>query len=339
MHRQTASVKFVRDAIEALPSALAATLSVSLPQLDFVPRRIVTTGIGMSEWPARLLASRLVQAGVCALFSVTSRVAEESQPSDLLISFSQGLSPNARLALGTEVAAGARWLVTSIVREHAAPEQWTALEACVARGVTPIIVPPVTESGPLVRLVGPTVAALVALRLAASLAADEVLARQLLRAPSCYRALPILDQAGLAAEAPLGEGPFVLIAAGMQPEWLHAQRWKLLETLLCEDPPVWEALQFAHGPLQATFERPVTLLAFEAGGPSALTERLMRTLHPERQRVLRLCSQLPAALAFFEHTATLDVLLCAQVEASGRDLFDWPARDGDGPLYDLGESG
>jgi hypothetical protein len=338
MNEVTASVRFVRDAIEALPGALSATLSVPLPQLDFVPRRVVTTGIGMSEWPARLLASQLVQAGMCARFSVTSRVAEESQPTDLLISFSQGLSPNARLALGTGVAARARWLVTSIVREHAAPEQWAALEACVARGVTPIVVPPVLESGPLVRLVGPSVAALVALRLAASLTADEPLARQLASAPSCYRALPMLEQGGLAAEARLGEGPFVLIAAGMQPEWLHAQRWKLLETLLCEDPPVWEALQFAHGPLQATYERRVTLLAFEAGGPSALIERLTRTLHPERQRVLRLCSQLPAPLAFFEHTATLDAMLCAVVEASGRDLFDWPARDNDGPLYDLGES-
>ena len=142
MSAVTPSVRFVRDAIDALPSALSAALSVPLPPLDFAPRRVVTTGIGMSEWPARLLASLLVERGVCARFSVTSRVAEESQPSDLLISFSQGLSPNARLALSERVAARARWLVTSITREHADPEQWRSLEACLSRGVTPIVVPP-----------------------------------------------------------------------------------------------------------------------------------------------------------------------------------------------------
>lgn len=317
----------MRDAIEQLPAALAATLNVPLPQLDFTPRRVVTTGIGMSEWPARLLANLLVEAGLCARFSVTSRVVEESQPTDLLISFSQGLSPNARLALADGVPVRARWLVTSVGFDPTA--ECAYLETCIARGVTPIIVPPARETGPLVRLVGPTVAALAALRLAASLTRDQRLAHELTRAPACYRALSL--------DAALGDDPFVLIAAGMQPEWLHAQRWKLLETLLCADPPVWEALQFAHGPLQATYERRTTLLLCEAGGPSPLTERLLCTLHPERQRVLRLCSQLPPPLAFFEHTATFDALLLQTVQHSARDLFDWPARDDDGPLYDLGE--
>jgi len=70
--------------------------------------------------------------------------------------------------------------------------------------------------------------------------------------------------------------------------------------------------------------------------PSALVERLERTLHPTRHRLVRVSSRLPPALAFFEHSATLDALLLEAVQARGRDLFEWPARDGDGPLYELG---
>jgi hypothetical protein len=171
---------------------------------------------------------------------------------------------------------------------------------------------------------------LTAMRLAASISADAALAQQLARAPECYRALP--------RQGRLDDAALALVAVGMQPEWVHPQRWKVLETLLGEDPPVWEALQFAHGPLQAFYERRLTLLVFEARGPSPLVECLERTLHPARHRLLRIGSSLPPALAFFEHSATLDALLLEAVQERQHDLFQWPARDGDGPLYNLGKS-
>jgi hypothetical protein len=136
----------------------------------------------------------------------------------------------------------------------------------------------------------------------------------------------------------LDDAPIALVSVGMQPEWVQAHRWKLLETLLRGDPPVWEALQFAHGPLQSCYEQRLQLLVFEAGGASPLVGCLARTLHPGRHRLLRLSSTLPAPLAFFEHAATLDALLLTAVADTGRDLFEWPARDGDGPLYDLGKT-
>jgi hypothetical protein len=330
MTQLSPSAVYIRDAMDRLPAALAGALEVPLPSLSEPVRRVLSTGIGLSEGPARLLASLLTGAGVCARFCVTSQVAEESRSGDLLVVFSQGLSPNARLALGDEVRPTARWLVTSIDPTRAAPADAQVLQGCLARGVRPIVVPPAVERGTLVRLVGPTVAALTAMRLAASISGDAALAEQLLRAPQCYRALP--RAAGL-DDAALG-----LVAVGMQPEWLHPQRWKLLETLRGDDPPVWEVLQFAHGPLQAFFERRLTLLVFEANAPSPLVERLERTLHPTRHRLMRVSSRLAPALAFFEHSATLDALLLEAVQARGCDLFEWPARDGDGPLYDLGKS-
>lgn len=327
MSEPSRSAVYMQDAIRALPGALRQASAISLPALERPVRRVLTTGIGLSEAPARLLASALVDRAVCARFCVTSQVGEQSRADDLVIVFSQGLSPNARLALGPGAGANMRWLVTSVEPGSATPAQAEFLASCLVQGVRAIVVPPPGESGALVRLVGPTVAALIALRLAASLSADQALAQQLRDAPACYRALSLgttLDDATLG-----------LVAVGMHPEWVHAHRWKLLETLLRDDPPIWEALQFAHGPLQTYYERRLTLLAFEAGGRSPLVERIVQTLHPQRHRLVRVSSSLPPELAFFEHTATLDALLLQAVQSSGRDLFDWPARHADGPLYDL----
>lgn len=327
MSELSRSAAFLQNAIRALPAALQKASAVSLPELAQPVRRVISTGIGLSEGPARLLAILLVDRGVCARFCVTSQVAEQLRPDDLLVVFSQGLSPNARLALGPTTSAATRWLVTSVAPGSATPAQAEFLAGCLAQGVRALVVPSVDEGGALVRPCGPTIAALIAQRLAASISADNALARRLDEAPACYRALPL--------SAELDDAVIGLVAVGMHPEWVHAHRWKLLETLLRDDPPIWEALQFAHGPLQTYYDRRLTLLAFEAGGRSTLVERIERTLHPDRHRLLRISSALPAPLAFFEHTATLDALLLRAVQASGRDLFDWPARDADGPLYDL----
>jgi creatinine amidohydrolase len=339
MNAASRSVVYMQEAIAALPAALARALEVPLPELAAPVKRVLTTGIGLSEAPARILAALLVDAGVCARFCVTSRVAHESRAEDLLVVFSQGLSPNARLALGDGSAARQRWLVTSIEPERDDCADAAYLRGCVQRGVVPIVLPVGVEIGPLVRFKGPLLGAALAMRLGAALGHDAPLGRSLSRIPECYRILP-LEPASV--ELPLDDAPLALVSVGMQPEWVHAHRWKLLETLLRGDPPVWEALQFAHGPLQSCYEQHLTLLLFEAGRsatePSPLPERLVRTLHPARHRVLRLSSALPAPLAFFEHAATLDALLLRAVERSGRDLFEWPARGGDGPLYDLGKT-
>lgn len=318
---EASTLSYVRAAIAALPSALSRALECTLPRLARAPRSVVTSGVGASEGPARILAAQLQEAGMVARFVPVSQFSPRAPAGDLLVVFSQGLSPNARLALGKEHAFAARWLVTSLseVAKHA---------QLVARGVTPIIVPPADEPQALARFTGPTVAALTALRLAALLAADRALAMRLADAPAAY-GVPCTEAAQLTA-------PLALVTAGALAESAYAQRWKLLEALLGDDPPVWDVLQFAHGPLQANHEKRLTLLVLEGLGQGALVDRLARTLTGTQHRLLRLSATSPAPLSFFQHTAQLDALLLAQLEATPRDLFDWPGRHGDAPLYGLG---
>jgi hypothetical protein len=321
------SFAYVENAIASLPEQLTLALEARLPKRPSF-RTVVTSGIGASEGPARILAALLSEAGLCARFSALSEFGtREACAGGLLVLFSQGLSPNARLTLEHAEHFDTRWLVTS-VDEWAAPAKQQLLEQFTTRGFVPIVLPPTSEPGTLVRLIGPTVALLGALRIAAVLRDDDDLAERARAAPQAYRAIP--------AREPLPEHALAIVTVGVPTEWANAQRWKLLEALLRWDPPVWDVLQFAHGPLQAFHHQRLMLLVLERGDGSPLVPRLQATLNVALHRVIHLTSRHDNELACFEHAAAIDNLLLRTLRARPRNLFDWPARHGDGPLYGLG---
>lgn len=341
------SVQELARRMASIPSLLELAARLPLPTLGSLhPRRIVTTGIGASEGPARLLASTLLESGVAAQFVPLTSFAMAAPAGDLLVMFSQNLSPNARLALTAQHAFKARWLVTSLgfasansaasdpaevegLPSSSAAERLRFLQTLLSQGVVPIVVPPASEDGMLVRVVGPTVASLIALRLARVLGA-EALARVPFEAAAEAYASPLSMQ-------PLPFTPCALIAAGVSIESVHGQRWKLLETLLRGDPPVWDVLQVAHGPLQWFHGQSMLLLALATPLSKGLLDRLEAILSPTRHRLLRIVSTRSDVLACFEHAAAIDACLLATLGESPRDLFDWPGRGADGALYRLGE--
>jgi hypothetical protein len=322
MNDLSSSLAYVRDAMAALPNALSEALAAPLPRLDAAPACVVTTGIGGSEGPARWLAELLATRGVSAHFRpLSSFVDETPRACDLLISFSQGLSPNARLVLGPSERFRTRWLVTSL---GAGDER---LAPFSERGFVPIVIPPRRESGTLVRLLGPTVATLTSLRLAAQLTGDAELTARIPQASSAY-----LTRSTPKALA----GALAIVTVGVDAAAAHGHRWKLLEALREGDPPVWDILQFAHGPLQSFYGRPLTLLVLERGAGSPLLPRLESIVDQNHHRIVHIPSAHDSELAFFEHAAALDGAILATLEHSPRDMFDWPARGADGPLYGFG---
>jgi len=319
-----------------LPAQLDAALAADLPARPSALRSVVTTGIGASEPPARLLAALLVEGGVCARFCPTSSFVRGARaPSGaLLVSFSQGLSPNALLALGASQQFGERWLLTSVGTHTPRPEKRALRARLEAEGVHVVCLPPADEPAWLVRVAGPTVAALGALRLAAHLLADTGLARIAEAAPRAYRRGCVLRHG---EDAPLPSHALALVSLDAPLEGALAHRCKLMEAQLVPEPPVWDVLQFAHGPLQAYYASPLTLLILESQGDDELTRRLMATLDPARHGVRRLIAPKGGLAAMFSHAAAIDQLLYASLSARPRDLYDWPAKRGDGPLYDLGK--
>lgn len=304
--------------IHALPSVLHETLGVTLPPLDGGARgqRWVTTGIGGSEGPARVMAGALRSSlGACASFVPLSRFACDagSLSGDALVVFSQGLSPNARIALGHK--GFARTLVISARGDLGA-------EATLRH-------PPRDEGAMLARVQGPPAATLLGLRVVAALGGE---------APP--DGLVSAVRAALAAR-PLTldlRRPVALVLCDDERELGHGLRWKWLEGTRRSDVAVYDALGFAHGPLQCCAERSaqVVLLTRDAPREAALWMRVRDVLAETACAVHVLPASLPGAWSFFEHDARWSAALRASLAAAGDvDLLRWPTQGRDGALYDL----
>jgi len=331
----------LRQRCAEVPSVLRATLAAPLPPVGSVAHRArwIITGAGASEGPGRVFAALLRRhLHACAAFVPLSafapgRAADVTDPSAVLVVVSQGLAPNARLALARAPSFAACVVVTA-VPEH------PSLEDVRAMGALVIAHPPGAESGLLLRVQGPAAATMMLLRLVDALA----LARG--DAPPFEGHLDAVpdglpDEELALDERAIGlacEGRVAIVSCDPGLELAHGLRWKWLEGPATCDPACWDALQVVHGPLQHVLERPRLLLALEPDhdpGASALLDRLASVVgdgHP----LLRLRARSAGVTGFFDFDARCNRLVCAVLARCPRDLVHWPGFGHDAALYDLG---
>ncbi len=278
--------------VSAVPSILDAVLS--LPAR--LPRALVTTGIGTSEGHARHLAEVAARwCGQPARFASTGSLragAPLGAENDWLIVFSQGLSANARYALGAIESWAGVILITglSLLSSEAKPEEGLTAEKrawltdLTERGVVLIDMGCGCEYGALIRVIGARVGYAVAWSLLRTLAArrlDE-------NAPLACAASTFLQLQSEAAEAakeivfergrllPPTTGDFdadlaeffapeknlVLVGEGGDMELAQHLALKISEGMLRPLPSCLDVLQFAHGPVQSLAGRPTSFLYF-----------------------------------------------------------------------------
>ncbi|HZO13899.1 MAG TPA: hypothetical protein VFB62_11595 [Polyangiaceae bacterium] len=320
------SLTLLSERIAAVDTAVRQTVSAWRPPASLTAGPWSCTGAGGSEGPARVLASCLRSVQQRADFLPLSTFAVDFGERGHLVVFSQGLSPNARLALARREPFETTTLVTATGTHDPLLDE---LGSSVLRHA------PEQESGLLVRVMGPAGATATALLLVAELAG-----RAEAEARAIHETVDRLDEARSRARAAfVGIGkasPIALVTAGRYRELVHGLRWKLLESLGVADPPVWDVLQVAHGPFQQFYESPMLLCALELPDEAALFDRLERMLVPERHRLIRLRATRAAPTAWFEHDAMLNELVLAVLRDHPRDLIDWPGKGKDAALYRLG---
>ncbi|MCC6763804.1 MAG: creatininase family protein [Deltaproteobacteria bacterium] len=341
----------------ALPALLraASTLPLDPPRIGLGEiRRVVATGVGGSAAHARLLAHLLAEhLGCDARFRPIGAFVEPPPPGacdDLLVVVSQGLTPNARLALADPAA----WRhVVLLTATHAADARAGGradaadfLEHLHAIGVEVRPFAAGTEEyGTLVRVTGPTMGMLAAFRCAEALAATIGRAAAV---PHCDGAALAAAVAGAAARA--GDlralaasgrlaGLLAFVASGEYARLAAHLPWKLLEGLLVPLPPIFDLLEFAHGPFQQASAGAATLLALarpDATREDELLDRFAGMLDPTRHALVRLPATLPMPLALFEHEALVTELVLAGIAAHGVEQARWPGQGRDRPLYAVG---
>lgn len=345
-----AGLRLLEEREAGLPAALralAAAPSAALPSAARGARRFLTTGLGSSAAHARFLAVLLGEA-LDARFVPMSSLAAPAPGSqdDVLIVFSQGLSPNARPL----VAAAARWkhvvLVTAARGERADEPRRRVLDALHGAGGSVRTIPAEDEYGTLVRIAGPMLGYLEALRLAAEIGrvtgapvpalpdVDHLCSRVVAAARELDAALA---RAGIRSLDGFERG-LALVACGAYGGLCSNLQYKVLEGMLLPMPPVWDVLELAHGPLQQGFDQPMTLLALTHAGDRRerqLLERVDTMLERSRHRLVVLDAALPGPLAVFEHEALVDRLCLRFIAERQVDQVGWPGHGRDRPLYDF----
>lgn len=332
-----------------LPDVIWQLLTSSI-HLQAIPglerRRIVVTGSGASEGPARFLASLLRhRVELRAAFVPVSAFVEpvSSSDDDVLIVFSQGISPNARLALRQAGSFGAVVLFTGIYPEGRSLEARLVSDLRRA-GVSVHVLPPEDESGLMLRILGPsaaTLAAMLFVKEAADALGRPFAEREALSTVPDHLATARtrVVQATEVLEGDWPSKPWALVTAGGYGELCEGLRWKWMTGLLAAAPPLWDVLQIPHGPLQHFYNEPMTLVALERRNDDRdgrLFDRLEAMLVPGRHRLVRLRSVFDGPLAVLDHDAQCNWLLLRVLEGRSLDLATWPGKGLDGPLYELG---
>ena len=277
-----------------------------------------------------------MEAGLPAVFSPLTAFALGPPPDaehESLIVFSQGLCPNARLALSEPGA----WASTVLVAGASGfgPE---ARAFVASRGVGLCDTGAAAERGALVRLVGPVLGYLAALEIVEQLApgslADRVSIPDLLEQTlsESEREFAELPEAAFS-------GPFWVLTAGCDPVTRDNLRLKLSEGLLQPTAPVEDLLSFSHGPFQQTLGAPATLFLLEDGGNPIPEDWIVRwqKLLEDHHLGIRLRARNPDPLSILEHEVMLGAFVVQGLEAADMDPSRWPGQGLDAPLYEIHE--
>jgi hypothetical protein len=357
-----AGLELLRSRNAAIPGLLHRALTSPLDEQEIArsiaPGGVVTTGAGSSAAHARYLASVLHELAVPARFApLTAFLAPPAAAvaGQTLVVFSQGLSPNARLALQHTSSWHSVWLATAtgddVAGDQGAPggddtARRRAVEEAVAAGVRLLPYPGAHEYGTLLRIVGPMTGYAAALRFAA--AASRIGSRlpwQDIAAEEICRVVAGAGDKLRRVAGDLGavdlEGNLILLASGAHTERLENLRLKFLEGALQPAPPVWDVLDLAHGPFQQLFAGNATLIALaraDAVGEDDMLARVSLMLDPRRHRLVPLSAGLPGPLAIFEHEALINELVLRYVAERRIDPCNWPGKDADSALYGCGAS-
>ncbi len=303
--------------------------------------RFYVTGTGASEGHARFLVYLLntyTPARGEYLPLSAFRAGAEYAPGATLVVFSQGLSPNAQIALRRWGAFGHVVLITAVTTETAVqagrPDRVRMLQQLEEGGHTLVRLPVPREERILLRVMGPLAGYLLAIQFVEAhwpgcvpLCVPGAVVAAVRNAPA---------RVGVVPSESIRQGCH-LVGAWPFPEFAQNLGYKFMEGLFLPAAPLWDYLSFAHGPFQQLLASPRPVLVLH--GNSETEQMLLARVRPLIQRFAPfhwvIESRLPGFWRIFEYEMILNYFVLRAMGAWGVDQRRWPGQGLDGSLYHL----
>jgi creatinine amidohydrolase len=307
-------------------------------------RRFIVTGTGSSEAHARYLAMLLnLHTDRAASYLPLSGFVDSPAGAfdgKTLVVFSQGVSPNAQIALRQRRRFAHTVLFSATnpdtARAAGKVDRAALLQAILADGGELIEFPLAEEYTTLIRFVGPLAGYLACLQFAAQFACCRF------RPPGAADILPLLEtpapadllDAMLRLPSAFSQG-FNLVTAAPISDFAQNLACKFMEGLFWPCPPISDFLQFAHGPFQqmTAHPHPVVILQGGTAAEAELVARSVRMLREVGLSAFVVRVDAPALTSIFGFEAALNAVVFAVMRHLRTDQVNWPGKGRDDLLY------
>ena len=336
----------LRRRLAQIPDLLVGMLSdpPALNPESLKSSGFVVTGTGSSEAHARFLVNLLNRnarfpaefvplSGFCA-----SAPIEASDRT--LIVISQGLSPNAQVAIN-EFASFAHTIVFTATTAEGAVAAGKTARAQLIRDLESARVefirgPLEEEYSTLIRFVGPMACFLSTYLFSRSLKPEALppVTSQKLRHLLASKIDPETTRTFIRESDNFKRG-FYLIAGTPLCEVAQNLGYKFLEGLFWSSPTIWDYLQFAHGPFQEVSlqPRPVVILEGPGDTEAELASRTRDMLESASLSHITITGKIEPPLSTLEFEAIFNDLVMHLIEHFKVDQINWPSKGKDDPLY------
>ncbi len=307
-------------------------------------RSFLVTGTGSSEAHARFLVHLLNRharrpAEFIPLSAFCDMPAEFGRGRALVV-ISQGLSPNAQVAIDRREDFDHLVVFTSTTAAGAEAagkrDRAERIRHLEQSGVEFVRSPLEEEYSTLIRFVGPLAVYLSVHQFVRCLAAEllpPITSGELARMLDARAPASVVDR--FASHAEDFKRGFYLLAGSPLCEFAQNLSYKFLEGVFWSAPVIWDYLQFAHGPFQeVTLQpRPVVMLQGPGETEHDLAARTRRMLVSAGVPCIDISTTTPAPLCVFEYEALFNDLVLRLIRRLGVNQRNWPSKGRDDPLY------
>lgn len=339
--------ELLAERLGRIPSILAEMIARGPRPLKPATRaaqRFVITGTGSSEAHARYLAMLLNlytdRAATYVPLSGFTTADSQAFSGKTLVVFSQGVSPNAQIAINrrSDFAHTVLFSATSPAAARAAGKQDRAalLERLQSEGGDWVEFPLAEEYTTLIRMVGPMAGYLAALQFVAQLDSCRF------PAPKAEQILPLLQalppaelrEAMLRLPSAFSQG-FNLVTAAPISDFAQNLACKFMEGLYWPCPPISDFLQFAHGPFQQmnAHPKPVIILQGNEAMETEMVQRSVRMLQDVGLGAYVVRVEAPPLFSIFGFEAALNQLIFPVMRRLRVNQIQWPGKGRDDLLY------